>query len=256
MKPQETHPSENVYEFRAPDALVAWCEANNIQVWAHNLAWHTQTAPWFFQGINGQPVTRELAMERLSNHIANVAGHFKGKVYGWDVVNEAIDDRINNGQPDSLRNDSWYHIIGSNYLTMAFKWAHEADTNAQLYYNDYNIEQGAVRGTGKHAASMSLLKRMIKDGAPINGVGIQGHWHLDTDLADVEKAIEDYESLGLKISISELDVTATGGNSGAFNAGGGGFGGGGGGGALTADQNTQADYGHHGCPRRAYPLAG
>ena len=197
----------------------------------HNLAWHTQTAPWFFQGINGQPVTRELAMERLSNHIANVAGHFKGKVYGWDVVNEAIDDRINNGQPDSLRNDSWYHIIGSNYLTMAFKWAHEADTNAQLYYNDYNIEQGAVRGTGKHAASMSLLKRMIKDGAPINGVGIQGHWHLDTDPADVEKAIEDYESLGLKISISELDVTATGGNSGAFNAGGGGFGGGGGGGA-------------------------
>jgi endo-1,4-beta-xylanase len=237
MKPQPTHPSENVYEFRTPDALVAWCQTNHIKVWGHNLAWHTQTAPWFFQGINGGPVTRELAMERLSNHIHAVAGHFEGKLMGWDVVNEAIDDRGNNGQPDNLRNDSWYRVIGSNYLTMAFKWAHEADPRAKLYYNDYNIEQGAVRNTGKHAASMSLLKRMIKDGAPINGVGIQGHWHLDTDLADVEKAITDYESLGLKVSISELDVTATGGNSGAFNAGGGGFGGGGG--ALTADQTTQ-----------------
>jgi len=239
MKPQPIHPSEDRYNFTTPDAMVAWCETNNIQVWGHNLAWHTQTAPWFFQGTNGEPVSRELAMERLSNHIATVAGHFKGKVYGWDVVNEAIDDRGNNGQPDNLRNDSWYHVIGSNYLTMAFKWAHQADPNAQLYYNDYNIEQGAVRNTGKHAASMSLLKRMIKDGAPVNGVGIQGHWHLDTNLADVEKAIEDYESLGLKVAISELDVVATGGNSGAFNAGGAGGGFGRGGGALTDDQTTQ-----------------
>ena len=238
MKPQPIHPTENTFNWTTPDALVQWCSENNIKVWGHNLAWHTQTAPWFFQGINGGPVTRELAMERLSNHIHAVAGHYKGKVVGWDVVNEAIDDRGNNGQPDNLRDDSWYHIIGPDYLTMAFKWAHEADPDAQLYYNDYNIEQGAVRGTGKHAASMSLLKRMIKDGAPINGVGIQGHWHLDTDLADVEKAITDYESLGLKVSISELDVTATGGNSGAFNAGGGG-GAGRGGSALTADQTTQ-----------------
>jgi len=99
---------------------------------------------------------------------------------------------------------------------MAFKWAHEADPNALLFYNDYNIERGAVEGKGKHASSMLLLKRLIKDGAPINGVGIQGHWHLDTNLEDVEKAISDYESLGLKIGISELDVTASGENSGAF----------------------------------------
>jgi endo-1,4-beta-xylanase len=238
MKPQETEPNENEFEFGTPDALVAWCEANNIKVWGHNLAWHTQTGQWSWQGINGQPITPELAMERLSNHIHTVVGHYKGKLVGWDVVNEAIDDRNNNHQPDNLRDDGWYHVIGSNYLTMAFKWAHEADPNAQLYYNDYNIEQGAVRGTGKHAASMSLLKRMIKDGAPINGVGIQGHWHLDTDLADVDKAISDYESLGLKVSISELDVVATGNNSGAFNAGGP-AGGAGRGGALTADQTTQ-----------------
>ena len=252
MKPQ-IHPSENQYGWERPDALTKWCQDNNIKVWAHNLCWHAQTPNWFLQGTNGGRVTRDVAIERLKNHILTVAGHYKGKVLGWDVVNEAIDDRHNNGQPDDLRNDSWYSVIGSNYLTMAFKWAREADPDAQLYYNDYNIEQGAVQNTGKHAASMSLLKRMIQDGAPINGVGIQGHWHLDTDLADVEKAIANYESLGLKISISELDVTASGGNSGTFNvAGGGGFGGGGG--ALTAEQSAQLNTAITGAEAELAPL--
>ena len=98
-------------------------------------------------------------------------------------------------------------------MTLAFKWAHEADPNAQLYYNDYNIEQGTVENKGKHASSMLLLKRLIAEGAPITGVGIQGHWHLDTNLDDVEKAIENYKSLGLRVAITELDVTATGDNS-------------------------------------------
>jgi endo-1,4-beta-xylanase len=233
MKPQPTHPSENVYDFKASDALVAWCQSNHIKVWGHNLAWHTQTARWFFQGTNGQPVTRELAMERLRDHIHTVVGHFKGKVVGWDVVNEAIDDRAG-GKTENLRNDSWARTIGPDYLTLAFKWAHEADPKAKLYYNDYNIDQDTnydqtpPQYTGKHASSMLLLKRLIKDGAPINGVGIQGHWHLYNNIPDIEKAITDYESLGLKISISELDVTATGRNSGAF-------GGGGGGGAVTAE---------------------
>jgi len=160
-------------------------------------------------------------MERLKNHIQTEVVRYKGRIYGWDVVNEAINDNGNN-ETENLRNSSWIRAIGQDYLTMAFKWAHEADPNALLYYNDYNIERGAVAGNGKHAASMLLLKRLIKDGAPINGVGIQGHWHLDTNLADVEKAITDYESLGLKVDISELDVTSTGDNSGAFGVRGGG----------------------------------
>jgi endo-1,4-beta-xylanase len=227
MKPQPTHPSEKVYNFTTPDAMVAWCETNNIKVWGHTLAWHAQTPNWFFQGTNGQPVTREVAMERLSNHIHTVVGHFKGRVYGWDVVNEAINDR-GGGKTENLRNDSWVRAIGPDFLTMAFKWAHEADPKAKLYYNDYNIDQdtnydqATPQHSGKHASSMLLLKRLIKDGAPIDGVGIQGHWHLYNNIADIEKAITDYESLGLKISISELDVTATGSNSGAFGGGGGG----------------------------------
>ena len=226
MKPQPTHPAENTWNWATPDAMVAWCESNNIKIWGHTLAWHSQTAPWFFQGTNGQPVTREVAMERLKNHIYTEVGRYKGHIYGWDVVNEAIND-TGGGQTENLRNSSWIRAIGPDYLTMAFKWAHEADPNAKLYYNDYNIDQdtnydkATPSFTGKHSSSMLLLKRLLKDGAPITGVGIQGHWHLYNNIPDIEKAISDYESLGLRVSISELDVTATGDNSGALNVRGG-----------------------------------
>lgn len=217
MKPQPTHPSENTYNWTTVDAMIKWCEDNNIKVHAHTLAWHSQTANWFFQpGPDGAPVTRELAMERLKSHIMTSAGRYKGKVISWDVVNEAIEDK-GDGQTEALRKSSqWLQKIGPDFITLAFKWAHEADPGAELYYNDYSIDQGASTNSGKHVSSMALLKRLIADGAPIHGVGIQGHWHLDTNIADVEKAIENYESLGLKITISEMDVTATGTNSGAL----------------------------------------
>jgi len=216
MKPQPIHPSEDRYSWRTPDALVKWCQDNDIKVWGHTLLWHAQTGRWFFRpGADGQPVTRELAMARLKDHIMTVVGRYKGRVLGWDVVNEAISDR-GSGKTENLRNFGWYRQIGPDVLTLAFKWAHEADPKAELYYNDYGIESGAVKNTGKHASSMLLLKRLIAEGAPIHGVGIQGHWHLDTNLADVEKAITNYASLGLKVCISELDVTASGSNTGAF----------------------------------------
>ena len=221
MKPQPIHPMEDRYNWTTPDALVEWCQNNNIKVWGHTLVWHAQTGYWFFgAGDDDQPVTRELAMERLKNHIMTVVSRYKGSVIGWDVINEAISDR-GNGETENLRNFSWYRVIGPEVLTFAFKWAHEADPNAQLYYNDYGIEIGAEKNTGKHASSMLLLKRLIAEGVPIHGVGIQGHWHLDSNLADIEKAITNYASLGLKVSITELDLTATGQNSGAFRVRGG-----------------------------------
>ncbi len=167
------------------------------------------------RGNTGPQASREVVLERLKNHIMTVVGRYKGRIIGWDVFNESIADG-GDGTTENLRTFSWYKAVGPDVLTLAFKWAHEADPNAQLYYNDYNIEQGAVENKGKHASSMLLLKRLIAEGAPITGVGIQGHWHLDTNLADVEKAIENYASLGLRVSITELDVTATGSNSGAF----------------------------------------
>src|SRR5579862_3194145 len=174
MKPQPTHPEEDRYNWATPDAMVQWCASNHIKVWGHTLAWHAQTARWFFQGTNGEPVTREVAMERLKNHILTEVGRYKGRVYGWDVVNEAINDS-GGGTTENLRNSSWLRAIGPDYITMAFKWAHEADPQALLFYNDYNIDSdtnldlGSAQYTGKHASSMLLLKRLLKDGAPING---------------------------------------------------------------------------------------
>lgn len=253
MKPQPIHPSEETYNFKTTDAMVEWCKKNGLKVWGHTLGWHSQTPQWFFQDkdtatnkattpaattqpatapaangqrpnrggggrnmITGPQASREVVLERLKSHIMTVVGRYKGRIIGWDVFNESIADG-GDGSTENLRTYSWYKAVGPDVLTLAFKWAHEADPKAQLYYNDYNIEQGAVQNKGKHASSMLLLKRLIAEGAPITGVGIQGHWHLDTNLADVEKAIENYASLGLKVSITELDVTATGDNSGAFS---------------------------------------
>jgi len=251
MKPESVHPSENTYNFKTTDAMVDWCEKNGLKVWGHTLGWHSQTPNWFFQAVNpkteevqqprqprgmgfdpkaprlsmdemwarsikGDMASKNVALERLKKHIKTLVGRYKGRIIGWDVFNESIADG-GDGTTENLRTFSWYKVVGPDVLTKAFKWAHQADPKAKLYYNDYNIEQGAVENKGKHASSMLLLKRLIKEGAPITGVGIQGHWHLDTNLADVEKAIENYTSLGLKVSITELDVTATGDNSGAFS---------------------------------------
>jgi endo-1,4-beta-xylanase len=250
MKPQSLHPWENFYYFGTSDSLVDWCQKNGVKVWGHTLGWHSQTASWFFQkenpeteetkqlpkrtrfvwdpnaprlsmdeywrrSIKGEMASKEVALERLEKHIKTVVGRYKGRIIGWDVFNESIADS-GDWNTENLRTFSWYQVVGPEVLTLSFKWAHEADPKAQLYYNDYNIEQGAVKNTGKHASSLVLLKRLKAEGAPITGVGIQGHWHLDTNLEDVEKAIENYKALGLRVAITELDVTATGDNSGAF----------------------------------------
>lgn len=167
------------------------------------------------RGSMGKPLPRQEALENLKNHIMTVAGRYKGRITGWDVFNESIADG-GDGSTENLRTNSWYQVVGPDVLTLAFKWAKEAAPDAQLYYNDYNIERGAVENTGKHASSLKLLKRLIAEGAPIDGVGIQGHWHLDSNLADVEQAIINYAELGLRVAITELDVTSTGENSGAF----------------------------------------
>jgi len=217
MKPDGLHSQEATYTFTRQDNLVQWCTENGIKVHGHTLAWHSQTPGWFFQG------GKEAVAEHLHQHINTVVGHYKGKLFSWDVFNEAINDQAGglNGA-ENLRRSQWMSTVGPEILTQAFKWARAADPDVKLYYNDYNIEQGASTNSGKHAASLALLKRLKADGAPITGVGIQGHWHLDTKLADVEQAIKNYEELGLKISISELDVTSTGGNSGALGGQGGG----------------------------------
>ena len=232
MKPQGTQPSEGNFSFASPDALVEWCAANGLKAWGHTLCWHSQTPQFFFQG------TREEALARLQKHIETVAGHMAGKVIGWDVVNESINDRANE-QSENLRTNSWYQVVGNDVLNKAFEWAHKADPNAKLYYNDYSIEQDAADNKGKHPSSILLLKRLLDENVPIDGVGVQGHWHLDTRIDNIEKAIENYKALGLEVAFTEIDVTATGTNSGAFNPGGGAAGNRGGGNRGGGNRGTR-----------------
>ncbi len=209
MKPGPIHPSEDTWRFERPDALVAWCADNNIAIHGHTLVWHAQTNDWFFRDGDKAAVT-----QRMKDHISTLVGRYKGKIQSWDVVNEAINDRGNaqTAETENLRNSSWLQAMGPEFLTLAFKFAHEADPDAKLYYNDYGIEAGP-----KHASSMVLLKRLIKDGAPIHGVGIQGHWSTGRIPYDaLDKAISDYASLGLEVSITELDVTIRGASGGQF----------------------------------------
>jgi GH35 family endo-1,4-beta-xylanase len=204
MKPGPVHPQENSWNWTQPEVLVHFCQDNNLKTMGHCLVWHSQTNPWFFEGS-----TRDLALARLRDHIHTLVGHFRGKISGWDVVNEAINDGAADGDSENLRPTRWLQIIGLDYLTQAFKFAREADPNVALHYNDYNIESGA-----KHQSSLLLLKRLISEGAPITTVGIQGHWSVTNmnaqKLEQIEQAIEDYKALKLKVAISELDLTMAG----------------------------------------------
>jgi GH35 family endo-1,4-beta-xylanase len=212
MKPERVHPTETRWRFERPDALVEWCEDNGIAVHGHTLVWHSQTNDWFFR--DGDKAT---VIQRMKDHISTLVGRYKGRIQSWDVVNEAINDGgdARTAQTENLRNSSWLQTVGPEFLTLAFRFAHEADPDAKLYYNDYGIEAGP-----KHASSMVLLKRLIEDGAPIHGVGIQGHWTTThVPYAALDKAISDYASLGLEVSITELDVTIRGVSGGQFGRG-------------------------------------
>ena len=204
MKPGPVHPQENFWNWTQPEALVAFCQDNSLKTIGHCLVWHSQTNPWFFEGAD-----RELALARLRDHIHTLVGHFKGRISGWDVVNEAIGDGGGPAGAENLRATRWLQVIGPDYLTQAFKFAREADPDVALHYNDYNIESGP-----KHASSLLLLKRLISEGAPVTTVGIQGHWSVTSinaqKLEEIERAIEDYKALKLRVAISELDLTMAG----------------------------------------------
>lgn len=198
MKWQSVHPQPDRYDFKAADAFAEFANKNDMQLIGHCLVWHSQTPGWVFQGENGQPATREQLLKRMRDHIQTVVGRYKGKVKGWDVVNEALAD----GGPTLLRDSPWKRIIGDDFIDQAFRFAKEADPKAELYYNDYGLENER-----KRANCVKLLKGMKERGVPIDGVGTQSHFHLNgPSLDEVEKTIKDLSALGLKVMITELDV--------------------------------------------------
>jgi endo-1,4-beta-xylanase len=198
MKWQVVHPVPDRYEFAAADAYVDFGQKHRMAVIGHTLVWHSQTPKWVFKGNEGQPASREVLLNRMREHIHTVAGRYRGRIKGWDVVNEAVAD----GGPDILRDSPWRRIIGDDFLDHAFRFAREADPKAELYYNDYGLENEQ-----KRLRALTMLRGMIQRGVPIDGVGLQGHYHLHhPPVAVIEQTIQNFAALGLKVMITELDV--------------------------------------------------
>jgi endo-1,4-beta-xylanase len=199
MKMGPIHPQQNTYNWAESDAIVAFAQKNNLKVRGHNLCWHEQTPKWLFKNADGSQVSKDTLMNRLRDHIHTVVNRYKGKIYAWDVVNEAIDDNPAN----FLRESEWFKIAGEEYIAKAFEYAHEADPEAQLFYNDYNTERPE-----KRERIFRLLKKLKEQGIPVHAVGLQGHWSLFEPLkTELQETIQKFASLGLKVQITELDVS-------------------------------------------------
>jgi endo-1,4-beta-xylanase len=196
LKFQSVHPAADRYTFDAQDRYVQFGLDRHMQVVGHNLVWHSQTPRWVFEGTNGAPADRDTLLSRMRDHIHTVVGRYKGKIHGWDVVNEAVDE------DGSLRKTPWHDGIGDDYVAKAFEFAHEADPDAELYYNDYNLEKPA-----KRAGVIRLVKDLQARGLRIDGIGNQGHWRLDTPTIDeIQETLTDLHGTGLKVMYSELDI--------------------------------------------------
>ena len=195
MKWESIHPQSGEYDFNLADRFVEFSLTNRMFIVGHTLVWHSQIPAWVFEG-HGKPTSRELLLQRMREHILTVVGRYKGKVRGWDVVNEALES------DGSLRNSPWHTIIGDDFIEKAFEFAHEADPNAELYYNDFGLEEES-----KRKGAIDLINKLISKGVNINGVGIQEHVNLKwptTNQLDV--TLKEFGKLGLKVMITELDV--------------------------------------------------
>lgn len=194
MKFEPVHPGPDRYDFSAADAIVNFAEEHGSQVRGHTLVWHSQLPGWLTEGN----WTRDELIQILQDHITTVVGRYRGRVAAWDVVNEAVAD------DGALRETIWLRGIGPEYLDLAFQWAHEADPDALLFYNDYGGE-----GLGRKSdAIYALVRDLQQRGVPIHGVGLQMHVGLNQFPApqDVAANVDRLSTLGLQVHITELDV--------------------------------------------------
>ena len=214
----------NGYNFGPADSFVNFGISNHMYIVGHNLVWHSQTPSWVFGASNAPPpadwnpnqpvargrggfgrgggggpqATREQLLQRMHDHIMTVVGRYKGKIKVWDVVNEAISD----GGTNILRDSPWSRIIGPDFIAKAFEYAHEADPDAILRYNDYSLENPA-----KRRKLITMIKSLQAQGVPVMAIGSQTHVHLGSPTFEQEdQMLTDLDQLGLPIHITELDV--------------------------------------------------
>jgi endo-1,4-beta-xylanase len=196
LKWEEIHPKPGQYNFEAADRYVAFGEKHKMHIIGHALVWYHQTPDWVFQDDSGKPVSREVLLERMKEHIFTVMGRYRGRIHGWDVVNEAI------AADGSWRKSRWYEILGEEHVAKAFEFARQADPGAELNYNDFDLEnrpkcEGVIR----------LIKGLLAKGVRVDGIGIQGHWFLDyPPMDEIENHFVALGQLGVKLMITELDI--------------------------------------------------
>jgi len=209
LKWARVHPRPGTYDFAAADQYVAFGERNGMFIVGHTLVWHKQTPSWVFQDSSGHPVSRDTLLARLRDHIHTVVGRYRGRIRGWDVVNEALND------DGTLRSTPWLTIIGEDYLAQAYRFAHEADPDAELYYNDYSLENAA-----KRRGALDLVRRLRAEGVPVTGVGLQDHNRLDWPTpAQEDSTISAFAELGVSVMITELDIDVLPANSNPYGDG-------------------------------------
>ena len=190
MKFAPLRPDRATYDFAAADRVMAFAEENGMSVRGHTLAWHSQLAEWVSEADEGE---RE---DILREHIHTVVGRYRGRIEQWDVVNEALDD---DAQP---RTSPWFEGMGIDYIADAFRWAHEADPSARLYLNDYNVEDLCA----KSDAYYELVQRLLADGVPIHGFGVQGHRVVGDPPTTMRENLQRFADLGLDVALTEVDV--------------------------------------------------
>lgn len=198
MKCEEIHPEEDKYFWDDADRFVEFGEKNGMTIIGHCLVWHSQCAPWFCVDDKGELVDKETLKNRLRDHIHTIVGRYKGRVHGWDVVNEAI---VEDG---SYRNSQFYQILGEEFIPLAFQYAHEADPDAELYLNDYGMNVEGRRNT-----YLKIINDLKSKGLRIDAIGMQSHLGMDyPDFEEYEKSLEAYAATGCKVMITELDMSA------------------------------------------------
>jgi len=191
MKAQIIHPKINAYNFGPADKMVAYCKKNNMKVNGHTLIWHSQL-PAYARNMKSVDSFKTF----FQDHITTIATRYADKVYSWDVVNEALNE------DGTMRKTVFLDLLGENFVIDAFRLAQAAAPGTQLYYNDYNNEQPA-----KRAGCIALIKKIKGAGVRIDGVGIQGHWHLGrVPIKEIEESIQQYAALGITVMFTELDI--------------------------------------------------
>jgi endo-1,4-beta-xylanase len=191
MKAEIIHPEWNRYNFDLADKIADYGKKYNIKVNGHTLIWHSQL-PAYVRTMKDADSVKQY----FTNHINTVASHFDGKIYSWDVVNEALEE------DGSMRKSIFLNKLGEDFVTEAFRLAQKAAPNTKLYYNDYNIEQ-----PNKRVGAIALIKKIQAAGVRIDGVGIQGHWHVGSvPFKEIEQSIIEFSALGIKVMFTELDL--------------------------------------------------